>query len=179
MKALAAAVLCAALLAGCGGNSGDRAVAHVGGDAITREELDVVVDHFRKKAQFEGKSFPEEGTPAFEQTRNQLLSLLVYRTELRQAARRLGVEVGPDEIGKRLAASGASQEEGSKPDDFARDAVEVQLLTEGISAKITRGVTGATPAETAARRNQKLRTFLAQLQRETEVRYEPGYAPGS
>jgi hypothetical protein len=179
VKALAILALCAVLLAGCGGSGGDKAVAHVNGDAITRDELDVVVDHFRTKAQSEGKSFPEEGTAAFEQTRNQLLGLLVYRTELRQAAHRLGVEVGPDEIGKRLAATGAGQEEGSKPDEFARDAVEVQLLTERISAKVTRGVTGATPAETAARKNQKLRTFLARLQRETKVSYEPGYAPGS
>jgi hypothetical protein len=89
------------------------------------------------------------------------------------------VKVSADQIGKRLAANGAGGEEGSKPDEFARQAVEVQLLTEGVSPKITRGVTGATPAETAARRNQKLRAFLARIQRETRVRYERGYAPGS
>jgi hypothetical protein len=34
VKRLAGAVLFAALLAGCGGGGGDRAIAHVGSDAI-------------------------------------------------------------------------------------------------------------------------------------------------
>ena len=33
--------------------------------------------------------------------------------------------------------------------------------------------------ERSARRNEKLAAYLARLQRETKVRYEPGYAPGS
>lgn len=180
MKGLAAAAFCAVLLAGCGGGGGDRAVAHVGSDAITQNQLDAIVAHFRQEAQLEGKSFPQEGTTAFTQARSQLLELLVYRTELKQAARRLGVEADPNEIGKRLAAPGGGEQEGNPGGDtFARDSVEAQLLTEGIFAKVTRGVTGATPAERAARRNRKLAAYLAQVKRETKVRYEPGFAPGS
>jgi hypothetical protein len=180
VRTLAAAALCAALLAGCGGSGdGGKAVAHVGGEAITRKQIDAVVAHFRREFQLEGRSFPKEGTRAFEQTRNELLRLLVYRVELGQAARRLGVEADANEIGKRLAAGGGEQEGNSGGDSFARDSVEAQLLTEGIFTKVTRGVTGATPAETAARRNRKMADFLASLRRETKVRYEPGYAPGS
>lgn len=181
MRRLAAAVLGAALLAGCGGgDGGNKAVAHVDGDAITREQLDAVVAHFRDEYRLEGRSFPKEGTAAFEQARSQLLGLLVYRTELRQAARRLGVEADPNEIGKRLAASRGGEQEGDAGGDaFARDSVEAQLLLEGIYAKVTRGVTGTTPAQTGARRNRKMAAFLARLRRETKVRYEPGYAPGS
>ena len=179
MRTLAAATLCAALLAGCGGG-GSKAVAHVGDEAVTQTQLDAVVAHFRKEAQLEGRSFPEEGTTAFKQARSQLLELLVYRTELKQVARRLGVEADPNEIGKRLAAAGGGEQEGNPGGDtFARDSVEAQLLTEGVFTKVTRGVTGATPAETTARRNRRMTAYMARVQRDTKVRYEPGYAPGS
>lgn len=182
MRTLAAAALCAALLAGCGGGGGDggKAVARVGDETITQKQLDALVAHFRKEFQLEGRSFPKDGTRPFEQTRNELLRLLVYRVELKQAASRLGVEADANEIGKRLAASPGGEQEGNPGGDtFARDSVEAQLLTEGIFTKVTRGVTGATPAETSARRNRKMSAFLARLHRETKVRYEPGYAPGS
>jgi hypothetical protein len=180
VRTLAAATLCAGLLAACGGGGGGKAVAHVGDEAVTQTQLDAVVAHFRKETQLEGRSFPEEGTTAFKQARSQLLELLVYRTELKQVARRLGVEADPNEIGKRLAAAGGGEQEGNPGGDtFARDSVEAQLLTEGIFAKVTRGVTGATPAETTARRNRKMTAYMARVQRDTKVRYEPGYAPGS
>jgi hypothetical protein len=180
VRTLAAATLCAALLAGCGGGDGGKAVAHVGDEAVTQTQLDAVVAHFRKEAQLEGRSFPEEGTTAFKQARSQLLELLVYRTELKQVARRLGVEADPNEIGKRLAAAGGGEQESNAGgDSFARDSVEAQLLTEGIFTKVTRGVTGATPAETTARRNRTMTAYMARVQRDTKVRYEPGYAPGS
>jgi len=48
---------CLALLAGCGGGGGgSKTVAHVGGDAITQQQLDTLVDHFRREAQQEGKN---------------------------------------------------------------------------------------------------------------------------
>jgi hypothetical protein len=181
VKRLAAAALFAAVLAGCGGGGGDKAVAHVGSDAITQKQLEAVVAHFRNEAQTEGRDFPQDRTTAFKQARSQLLDLLVYRTELKQAARGLGVEAAPNEIGKRLAAAVGGEEQEGNPggDTFARDSVEAQLLLEGIYAKVTRGASGATPAQTAARRNRRMTAFLARVKRETKVRYEPGYAPGS
>jgi hypothetical protein len=180
MKALAAAALCLALLAGCGGSKGGKAVAHVGNETIGRQQLDALVAHFRTEAQREGKAFPKEGTKTFERLRNQLLSLLVYRAELRQAAKRLGVRVDQSEVTRRLAPTGGGEKEGDPGGDtFARDSVETQLLTEGIFAKVTSGVGGKDKAERSARRNRKMADFLARLQRETQVRYEPGFAPGS
>jgi hypothetical protein len=175
---IAVVALAAASLAGCGG-SGDPTVAHVGGEAITQKQLDAVVAHFRSEAQREGKTFPDEKSAVFKQQRNQLLALLVYRTELRQAADRLGVKVSEDEVSKRLVtASGGEQEGGSGGDTFPRDSVVAQLLTEGIFAKVTSGVKAPTQAELSARRNKAMADFVTRLQRETEVRYEPGYAPG-
>jgi hypothetical protein len=179
-RSAAAAALALALLAGCGGGGGSQVVAHVGGQPIGQKQLDALVAHFRTEAQREGKPFPKEGTKAFERLRNQLLSLLVYRTELRQAAKRLGVEIDQSEVTKRLAPTGGGEQEGDPGGDtFARESVEAQLLTEGIFAKVTSGVGGKDKAERSARRNRKMAGFLARLQRETQVRYEPGFAPGS
>ena len=172
--------ICLVLLAGCGGGS-DKTVAEVGGQSVTRQQLDALVAHFRREYQQEGKDFPQEGTRGFVQLRNQLLGLLVYRTELQQAAAKLHVLVDQDELNRRLAAvpSGGEQEGDANGDTYARDTMQAELLKEGIAAKVTRNVTGKTAAERAARRNQALAAFLARLQRETTVRYEPGYAPGS
>ena len=180
MKAVVLLALSVALLAGCGGGGGKR-VADVGGDTITKQQLDALVTHFRREYQQEGREFPADGTRTFVQVRNQLLGLLVYRTELKQAADRLGVQVSSEAVDKRLAAApGGGEEEGdANGDTFARDSTEAELLREGIAAKVARGVTGTTLAERSASRNAKLTAFLARLQRETKVRYEPGYAPGS
>jgi hypothetical protein len=180
MPRLAIAALVVALLAGCGGKS-DKTVAEVGGQKVTRQQLDALVAHFRREAQVEGKDFPKEGSRGFVQLRNQLLGLLVYRTELQQAADRLGVKVNEDEVRRRLTTvpSGGEQEGDANGDTYARDTVEAELLKEGIAAKVTRHVTGKTVAERSASRNAALAAFLAKLQRETKVRYEPGYAPGS
>ena len=166
---------CLALLAGCGGSGGGKPVAHVGGDTITTKQLDALMAHFKREAQREGSAFPNSGTAEYRKLQSQALGLLVYRTELRQAADRLGVKVDQNELTKRLAAAnGGSEQEGdTNGDTFARDSVEAQLETEGIAAKVTRGT------RSAAVRNRKLAAFLQQLQLRTKVRYEPGYAPGS
>src|SRR3954469_8757559 len=180
MTRLALAALCVALLAGCGGG-GSKTVAHVGSEQITQQQLDALVQHFRREAQLEGKDFPKDGTTGFVQLRNQLLGLLVYRAELRQAADRRGVEVDQDAVNQRLAAAqtGGEEEGDANGDTYARDSIESELLKEGIAAKVTRDVGGKTPAERAARRNRALAAYLARLQRETKVRYEAGLGTGS
>jgi hypothetical protein len=180
MTRLALAALCVALLAGCGGG-GSKTVADVGGRQLTQQQLDGLVQHFRREAQLDGKDFPRDGTRPFVQLRNQLLGLLVYRTELQEGADRLGVKVSQDELNARLAATQTGGEEAGdvNGDTYARDTIESELLKEGIAARVTRGVTGKTLAQRSARRNEKLAAYLARLQRETKVRYEPGFAPGS
>src|SRR3954452_15555308 len=128
---IALAALTAVLLVGCGGN-GNPTVAKVGGESITQKQLDAVVLHFRSEAQREGKSFPDEKSAGFEQLRNRLLGLLVYRAELPQAADRLGVKVTDSEISKRLATPADGEQEGSSGDTFPRDSVASQILYERI-----------------------------------------------
>ena len=169
MRALGAVALCLTLLAGCGGG-GDKTVAQVGSDELTTTQLGALVAHFRTEAQREGKSFPRQGTATFERLRNQLLGLLVYRTELKQAAERLGVRVRESEIARRLPAG--EQEGDTRGDTFAHDTVENQIRLERLFARVTRG------EMSASERNGKWAAFLARLRDETKVRYEPGYAPG-
>jgi hypothetical protein len=174
---LGAIILTAVLLRA--GGDGNPTVARVGGQPITRSQLSAVVDHFRLEAKGEGKPFPDEGSAAFRRLRNRLLGLLVYRAELRQAAARLGTGVTRFEVLKRLQPSGGSDPEAAGSDSFEYGSVETQLLYERIFEKVTRGVAAPTPAELAARRNQAMARYVARLKRGTQVRYEPGYAPGS
>ena len=178
------AIMLAAIVAGAGiylavrgGGGGGKAVAHVGGEAITKAQLDAVVDHFRLQAKAEGTTFPAEGSAAFRRIQTRLLGLLVYRAELRQSARRLGVRVSRVQILKRMGGSGTEEEAGRDAFDFG--SAETQLLYEGIFRKVTRAVKAPTRAKLAARRNQAMSRFVARLRRETPVRYEPGFAPGS
>ena len=153
------------------GGDGDPVVAHVGGQAIQKSQLETVVRHFRLEAQAEGRPFPAESTPQGRRARNRLLGVLVYRAELRLAARRLGIQVTRVQVLRRLNSSAGGEE--STPDAFAYGSVEAQLLYERIYAQVTRGI------RQAARRNAAMTRFVNRVQRETKVRYEPGYAPGS
>jgi hypothetical protein len=175
---IALATLAVVFLTGCGGN-GNPTVAKVGSESITQKQLDAVVAHFRAEAQREGKSFPDQKSAGFTQLRNRLLGLLVYRAELRQAADRLGLKVTDSEISKRLLTSAGGEQEGSSGDTFPRDSVASQILYERIFDRVTREVKAPTLAELSARRNKAMADFVARLQRETQVSYEPGFAPGS
>jgi hypothetical protein len=110
--------------------------------------------------------------------RNELLGLLASREELRQAAKRLGITVSEDEISKRLAAAG-KPEADQNDDTYAHDTIEAQMLYERIYRRLTRHVKAKTPEELSAKRNQVMAAFVAKLQRETRVRYEPGFGPSS
>jgi hypothetical protein len=169
--ALAAVVVGVVVYLAVRGGDGDPVVARVGSEPIHKSQLETVVRHFRLEAEAEGRPFPAESTPTGRQTRNRLLGVLVYRAELRQAARRLGIRVTRVQVLRRLNNSGGGEE--AKPDAFAYGSVEAQLLYERIYAKVTRGI------RQAARRNAAATRYVSRLQRETKVRYEPGYAPGS
>jgi hypothetical protein len=61
---LATGGIAAGLLLSNGGNS-NPAVAHVGGESITRDQLDATVDHFRKAAE----AFARAAVNAFSRSR--------------------------------------------------------------------------------------------------------------
>jgi SurA N-terminal domain len=173
-----AGMLAGLLLLLLGGNS-NPPVAHVNGETITREQLDTAVNHFRDEAKNEGTPFPGDNSARFRVVRNRLLGVLVYRVELGQAARRLGVSVSRVQVLRRLKGSSQSGEAGEQGSDrFEYDTVKAQMLYERIYTKVTRKITAPTTAELAARRNAAMKRYFDRLERETQVRYEPGYAPG-
>ena len=171
---LAAGGIAAGLLLS-GGHS-DPPVAHVGGEKITRDELEATVDHFRQEAKNEGTPFPDENSARFRSLRNHLLGVLVYRAELAQAARRLGLRVTNIQVLRRMNPSSGGEE--STTDRFQYETVKTQLLYERIYANVTRGISSPTTAELTARKNAAMKRYISRLERETQVRYEPGYAPG-
>jgi outer membrane murein-binding lipoprotein Lpp len=179
--AAVAVVVGAGILTGLllrGGHS-NPVVAHVAAETITRDQLEAAVDHFRKDAKQEGTPFPDEYTARFRAFRNRLLGVLVYRVELSQAARRLGVSVSRAQVLRRLngsSQSGEGSEQGS--DQFEYDTVKAQMLYERIYAGVTRHITAPTTAQLSARKNAAMKRYVDRLERETQVRYEPGYAPG-
>jgi hypothetical protein len=174
--ALAAAGLVAGLLLVFLGGSSNPRVAQVGPETIRRDQLDLAVEHFRQEARAEGTPFPDESSARFRVVRNRVLGVLVYRAELAQAARRLGIRVTNIEVLRRLNASSGGEEQST--DRFQYDTVKTQLLYERIFREVTRSVRAPGTAQLAARRNAAMKRFVDRLGRETEVRYEPGYAPG-
>ena len=171
-------ILGAALAAGLcvrGSGPSDPPVAHVGGEAITQDQLAAVVDHFRKQSEADGKPFPDEQSESFPAVRNRLLALLVYRAELDQAARRLGITISDIQVLRKLNENSEGEEHDTS--QFAFDTVKSQLQYQDIYAKVTEGITAPTITQQSARRNAAMSRYVAKLKREAQVRYEPGYAP--
>ena len=167
-------------LAGCD-SGGEKAIAHVGKQTITKEQLERTVEHFREEAKNEGKPFPAEGSAGLKQAEDRLLALLVYRAELADQAQTMGIRVADDQVEKRAGAGGSEAEADKEGRAFARDSVRAQLLYEAIYSKVTASAAGNTP-QAAAKRNRLATRFIERMKRDyakNKVRYEPGYAPGS
>jgi hypothetical protein len=166
-------------LTGC--DEGEKPVAHVGKQTITREQLEQTVEHFAEEAKREGKPFPKQGSAGFDAAEDRLLALLVYRAELADQADSLGLKIDNDVVEKRLEAGGnAEQGEDKAGKAFARESVRAQLLYEAIYRKVTAKASGKSP-QAAAKRNDLARAFIERMKQNyaDEVRYEPGYQPGS
>jgi parvulin-like peptidyl-prolyl isomerase len=90
-------------VAGCGGSDGvpGNAVAVVGDEPVTKEELDRLLAQARANAKESGRPFPKEGTPQYRQIRNQVLQNLVRRAQLTAAAEDRDIEISDEEIEQR------------------------------------------------------------------------------
>ncbi|MEY2430443.1 MAG: hypothetical protein QOC92_168, partial [Acidimicrobiaceae bacterium] len=148
---------------------------------IKKEQLEQTVEHFAEEAKREGKPFPKEGSPGFDDAEDRLLALLVYRAELADQAESMGLRVDDDAVEKRLEAGGSAEEGEDKAGKaFARESVRAQLLYEAIYRKVTVKVSGNSP-QAAAKRNALAQRFIARMKQDYagKVRYEPGFEPGS
>ncbi len=141
MKRLLWIGLLAFSLAGCGGE--DETAATVGGTKISKERVERVLEHAREEFEREGKVFPTKGTAEYRQLSDQALALLVYREELEQSAKRLGIAVDDEEV-ERLQRESRQGEEGEpeagEDDELRADSIRSSLLYRRIYERITRGL---------------------------------------
>jgi foldase protein PrsA len=87
----------------CGGSDGmpNDAVAVVGDETVTEDQLERLLAQTRATAKQRGRKFPKEGTPQYRQIRDQLIQYLVRRAQLAAAAEERGIEVSDEEIEER------------------------------------------------------------------------------
>ena len=151
--ALLPALLCALLIAGCGGgDSGDvpdDAVAVVDGREIPRSEFDHLITQARKSYASQNRNFPAAGSQEFQTLRNQVVQHLVQRVELQQAAEEMELEVTDKEVDARLERIkkqyyGGDQkklDKQLKEQDLTLEQVREDLRNQILSEKIFNEVT--------------------------------------
>jgi foldase protein PrsA len=88
---------------GCGGSDGvpKDAVAVVGDETVSKEELNRLLAQARANAKESGRPFPKEGTPQYRQFRDQLIKHLVSRAQLVAAAEEREIEISDEEVEQR------------------------------------------------------------------------------
>jgi SurA N-terminal domain len=129
----------------------DDPVVSVGERTITERDVEGALEHFREEAKREGKSFPDEESPEFEGTRKQVVGLLVYRAQIEEGARRLGVRV-PDAAVERRAeraregeGEGGEEESDEEGRDYVRDTIRAQLAYVAAYRRVTARVVVGDP----------------------------------
>ena len=126
---------------------GGKTVQTVAGHKITRDDVDLTVQHFHEEADREGRPFPRRGTKEFQGVENIALGLLIDRAAIEGAAAKLGVHVSEAQVDARVGAAGSGEsEEGGAvrvkaEAAFARGSARTQLVEEGVASKLTRSVT--------------------------------------
>jgi parvulin-like peptidyl-prolyl isomerase len=147
--ALVLAVVIAALTGGLTNEkpSGD-AVAVVDGDEISRADFDAALDQAIKSQQL--PQAPEQGTPEYDQVRNQALGRLLQEKWLEKEAADRGVEVTDQEIEQELQSVRQQQQLSSdkafqkalQQAGLTEDELRSQLRLQVISNKIQEDLTG-------------------------------------
>lgn len=138
----------------------DDPVARVGTRTITERDIEGAVEHFREEAQREGRNFPDEDAPDFARVRRQVVGLLVYRAQVEEGAKRLGVRISEDEVERR--AERAREREGEEAEgedeegeEYVRDTIRSQLAYVAAYRKVTgRVVVGDRAVARFYRRNR-------------------------
>jgi SurA N-terminal domain len=156
LLAVAVAVVAAAA-AGCG-ESGEKAVAHVGDTKITREQLEQTMEHFSEESSREGRPFAEDAS-----ARKHLLGLLVFRARLEQGAKRLGINISREAVERRLDTAGGDEGDEADARAYLESTVRVQLLKEAVYRKLAARIHDSDPQRAQARRNAALDRWLASV----------------
>jgi parvulin-like peptidyl-prolyl isomerase len=97
----------ALVVTACGGSGKPKsvpndAVAVVGGDTITKDDYNKVLDQAKRSYSAQKKPFPKAGTQSFTTLRAQIIQFLVERSEYEQVAKDKHVSVSEKEVDDRL-----------------------------------------------------------------------------
>jgi hypothetical protein len=135
------------------GEAGSRTVATVAGEKITREPIELAVEHFHEEADAEGRPFPGNGSKQYRRVERVALGLLIDRAAIEAAAAKLGVHVTDAQVDARAGAPSGEGEEGDSKDEadaaFRRATAHNALITEAVSRKLTAGI-NVSPARVRA-----------------------------
>jgi parvulin-like peptidyl-prolyl isomerase len=150
--ALPFVLLLALATAGCGGGSKTKvpadAVAVVGDRTIPKTAYDAFIVRAKRGYKQQKRAFPKAGTPQFQQLQQQAVNFLVQVEELEQKAKELGVTITEKQITDRFAQirrqlggqknlEAQAKANGLTLDDVRAVVIRPQLLSEGISKKLT------------------------------------------
>ena len=144
----------ALLAASCGGGGGSSSistkdVAVVGGEHITRADLDSRVRQAKCSYDLQKRPFPKPGSTEYQAIQAQILQSLVQRTELQQRAPKLDVSVSDKKLDDQLAQIKKKYFGGSEKkyqaelkrqcvsDEQVRGDIRANLLSDAIFSKVT------------------------------------------
>jgi SurA N-terminal domain/PPIC-type PPIASE domain len=155
-KFLAPILLCAALVAGCGGGGsgklGSSDVAVVGNVHVTQAQFDALIAQAKRSFQQQGRSFPKQGTTEYETIKSQAVTLLVQQAEREAKAAQMGIKISDSDVQKRLGQIKKQYFGGSEKkyqaqlkkqhltDKQVRDDIRAQLISEAVFNKVTKDV---------------------------------------
>jgi hypothetical protein len=171
----AATAAAALLLAGCGSSA---TLARVGGESITKAQVDQLVARGKDEAGREDRAFPSSGSPAYRAIQQEALGMLVTQAQVEAAAKRLGIAVTdaqvqanvqlPVERKDRFEAlfEGAKGLVGAGEDEPDKAVLERDVRMELTLRALERRV-GAS----------RLAAWIAQARKATPVTYAGGWAP--
>lgn len=175
-------LLLVAALAACGGGGSGSvpsdSVAEVGSVAITKANLNSLINYAFANYKAQGQPAPKVGTPAYTQLRDQAVTFLVNSEEYREEGQKLGVTVSQKDVDKQVALIEKTRFGGSKQkledalqkshitlDQLEQFNIKPNLLTQRIQAKVTSDVK-VSDAAALKYYNQNKATFTTPKTRE-------------
>jgi SurA N-terminal domain/PPIC-type PPIASE domain len=159
LKYFSPILLAAVLLAGCGSSGGggsaklaDADIAVVGGQHVTVQSFNDLMDRAKRNYQQQGQTFPKQGTTQYATLKGQVVSLLVQEAEREQEAASMGIKVTDKDVEARLKLIKKQYFGGSEKkyqaqlkkqhvtDAAVHNDIRVQLISEAIQNKVTKGL---------------------------------------
>lgn len=185
MRAAIPALMLTLLLAGCGAASTERSqapdteheIAVVGSKAVSKADVEVLLDEAAVSFRALGRPFPSEGTPYYLDLRDQAVRYLVERSARLQEAERLGAHVDEADLEGELARIDrkmlleAEQRSGLTMARVRQDVHDSLLNVALFDAVVSRKDAGESNVEAMKKWERHLDSIVG------EAEYTPGFRP--